>query len=82
MGYFSNGAEGADYEAFWCAGCVHGTREDRACPVWVAHELHNYEECNKPNSILHELIPRSADGCANEQCLMYLPVAADEKDAA
>ena len=77
MGYFSNGTEGMDYQAAYCDRCVHGADYD--CPVWNAHLDHNYEECNKPESILHTLIPRSKDGLDNEQCRMFLaaPVVAD-----
>ncbi len=72
MGYFSNGAEGMDYEARYCRRCVHyGPEDGPGCPVWLAHLLHNYEECNKPESILHLLIPLAADG-TNEQCALFL----------
>lgn len=70
MGYFSNGAEGMDYYDQYCARCVHES-EDRACAVWGAHLSSNYQECNKPDSILHQLIPRSPDGLGNEQCRMF-----------
>ena len=53
MGYFSNGSEGFDWEAANCTSCVH---ED-GCAVRMAHLVHNYNECNNPESILHMLIP-------------------------
>jgi len=70
MGYFSNGSEGAEYEAKWCSRCVH----IGACSVWLLHFVSNHQECNKPDSFLHTLIPRSPDGLYNEQCTMFYPV--------
>lgn len=72
MGYFSNGTEGMDYEAEYCDRCLHQKPDDGGCAVWLAHMLHNYDECNNEKSILHLLIPISKDGCANEQCKMFL----------
>jgi len=71
MGYFSNGTEGMDYQERYCSRCVHDANRD--CPVWAAHLLHNYDECNNKGSILHMLIPRSKDGLGNEQCKMFVP---------
>ena len=73
MGYFSNGTEGMDYHATYCAHCKHDENED--CPVWAAHLAFNYDECNKPESILHMLIPRSKDKLSNEECKMFMPKA-------
>lgn len=75
MGYFSNGSEGAAYEAHYCTNCIHYDLDigvDPPCPVWMAHTLHNYEECNNPDSILHLLIPRDEDGLGNGQCKMFV----------
>ena len=72
MGYFSNGAEGGDYHAQWCSRCVHDVEEN--CPVWLAHLIHNYSECNNEESILHLLIPRSESGLDNEQCRLFWPI--------
>ena len=71
MGYFSNGTEGMDYEAQWCARCRHHAPDEGGCAVWLAHLLHNYEECNRPDSILHLLIPRGPQG-ENQPCRMFL----------
>lgn len=69
MGYFSNGTEGMAYEERWCSRCIH--RDDETgCAVMLAHNLHNYDECNNPASILHMLIPRN--GIENEQCEMFI----------
>ena len=70
MGYFSNGSEGMEYTAHYCDRCVHFS-EEYGCPVWAAHELWNYDECNKPDSILHKLIPLSDDGLDNKQCTFF-----------
>ena len=67
MAYFSNGAEGMDYEEHYCSRCVHKD----TCPIMVAHQLYNYDHCNDEGSILHLLIPRSEDGIGNEQCRMF-----------
>lgn len=69
MGYFSNGTEGMLYEEEWCDRCTH----QEGCAVWMAHLIHNYDECNKKDSILHMLIPRKKDGLGNEQCRMFHP---------
>lgn len=77
MGYFANGTEGAIYEAQYCERCVHyGPEDGPGCMVWFAHLLHNYDECNNDDSILHLLIPRSADGLSNEQCKMFIEATA------
>lgn len=75
MGYFPNGTEGQIYEAIYCAKCIHrnGYDGNGACAVMVAHLLHNYKECDKPDSILHELIP--LDGIENGQCKMFVESA-------
>lgn len=70
MGYFSNGTEGDIYEAQYCARCVHENKSD-GCPVMLAHVLHNYRDCNKEDSILHILIPRTDNGF-NAQCAMFI----------
>lgn len=69
MGYFSNGSEGADYYERYCSRCVHNKNED--CPVWDAHLLYSYRDCNVPESILHMLIPRDSSGY-NGACLMFI----------
>lgn len=72
MGYFSNGTEAECYQANVCDGCVHNKSPERGgCAVWEAHFLHNYEECNKEDSILNILIPRTKDGIGNETCKMF-----------
>ena len=71
MGYFSNSTEGESYEAQYCVRCVHHNPDDGGCPVFLAHLLYNYAECNKRNSILHMLIPINKEGTGNEQCAMF-----------
>lgn len=68
MAYFSNGTEGMMYQEDWCDRCIHAGD----CPIWDAHMLHNYRDCNDPESILHMLIPRSADKLGNDQCRMFI----------
>jgi hypothetical protein len=73
MAYFSNGTAGEAFYAEYCSGCVHNVQEGGGCSVWLLHMLHNYQECNKPDSFLHVLIPRNKDGLGNQACTMYLP---------
>ncbi len=75
MGYFSNGTEGEMYYERYCSRCIHNENED--CPIWDAHLMFSYRDCNDPESILHMLIPR--DGIANVQCRLFVekPVVRD-----
>jgi hypothetical protein len=82
VGYFSNGSEGMDYEATYCDKCVHGAvHGDGTCQVWLLHLMHNYRDCNNDDSMLHQLIPRSKDGCDNEQCRMFVAAQQGEPKA-
>ncbi len=74
MGYFANGTEGDMYEEEFCSRCVHygDMDKDELCPVWEAHLLYSYDDCNKPESILHILIPRDDLTGDNEQCRMFV----------
>ena len=83
MGYFSNGPEGMDYEAQYCASCVHQDGPDgkSGCAVWLAHMLCNYEEATNETSILHLLIPRTADGW-NGECRMRISRTVGRRRAA
>ena len=71
MGYFPNGCESMYYEEQYCSRCVHFKEDDGGCPVFHAHLLYNYKECNKEDSILHLLIPKKKNGLGNEQCAMF-----------
>ena len=71
MGYFANGTEGEIYENRYCSHCVH-YHEEYSCPVLQAHVLWNYDECNKPDSLLHKMIPRA--GVENQQCIFFQEV--------
>ena len=70
MGYFSNGSEGMQYESMYCDRCVHNHPE-HGCPVLHAHTFWNYEECLKPDSILHKMIPIKPDTFCGE-CFCFL----------
>jgi hypothetical protein len=78
MGYFSNGSEGMDYEEQFCRRCIHyGPEEGPGCPVWLAHLLFNYEECNRESNahtMLDMLIPRE-DSVGNLECTMFVEQA-------
>jgi hypothetical protein len=79
MGYFPNGTAGDVYQEMYCSKCHHDINED--CPVFLAHLVYNYDECNKPDSILHMLIPRNAKG-NNEECRLFIPRLGKIEDAA
>jgi len=72
VGYFSNGTEGEIYREDFCSKCMHD--QDQNCSIWLAHLIHNYEDCNNGKSILHLLIPRSKDGLGNDKCTMFIPL--------
>jgi hypothetical protein len=76
MGYFSNGTEGYDYEDRYCRRCANyrdkSDTGSETCPIIDAHKLYNYDECNKPDSILHILIPFKKEGLGNDECAMFL----------
>ena len=82
MGYFSNGSEGERYQAAYCQRCAHGPQSitDPECPVWGLHLLHNYDECNKPESFLHVLIPRQNSGTGNSQCTMFVERVLEQQE--
>jgi hypothetical protein len=65
MGYFANGTDGMAFEDYYCSRCIHYLK----CAVWEAHIIHNYNECNNKDSILHMLIPRDEHGY-NQKCKM------------
>jgi hypothetical protein len=72
MGYFSNASEADCYRETHCVNCAHqGAPDETVCPVWMAHLIFNYDECNNERSILHSLIPRRIDGPGNELCTMF-----------
>lgn len=77
MAYFPNGVSGEAYEDHYCSNCIFQQTAKGPCPIWEAHLLYNYQECNKPESILHMLIPRSKDGLSNEQCRFFTRAGAD-----
>ena len=70
MAYFANGTEGMMYEDEYCSKCVH-MHEEHGCPCWDAHQLWNYDECNKPDSILHKMIPFRDDSFA-DKCTFFV----------
>ena len=84
MGYFANGTEGLQYQEEHCSRCVHSQQsaEYPSCPVWDAHVLFAYEECDSKSNaeqILELLIPNAGTG--NAQCALYheRPGAVDKR---
>lgn len=76
MAYFSNGTEGASYEARYCDRCVHQNGPDgkSGCAIWLSHLLYSYKLCNKKDEegkqILDMLIPSDERGFP-AQCAMF-----------
>ena len=73
MGYFPNNDAGDFYVAKYCSRCANfrdNGSGSEGCAVLDLHFIYNYDECNKPNSFLHFLIPR--DGIENKECAMFL----------
>ena len=74
MGYFSNNAEGANYERGVCSKCrhyPHDGKNEEGCPVWWAHLLHTSADGEDVKYILDSLIPRNEKG-ENEICAMFI----------
>lgn len=79
MAYFPNGTAVDIYEAQYCSRCVHqGPPNGPGCAVMLAHLIHNYNECNKDDSILHLLIPHDKRGFPGE-CKMFMDKSRWEK---
>lgn len=76
VGYFANGTEGAIYEEHYCMRCIHyGPEDGPGCPIWFAHLLYAYDECNSDSNakaMLDMLIPIEPGGYRNLQCTMFV----------
>ena len=70
MGYFPNGTSALIYQEQFCARCANAEADYDGCAIMDAHMIYNYDECNKPDSILHMLIPR-VEGGENGECNMF-----------
>ncbi len=72
MGYFSNGSEGADYQATWCDNCAHDDQDGGwFCPIWTMQLEWNppsQEDSDRKNA-LERFIPRV--GIWNGACTMF-----------
>ena len=92
MGYFSNGAEGADWRVNNCERCAnsHPVNGSDGCPIWDLHLLHNYDqmpEHAKTDQAKGEAMAWSAalgmlikrDGLSNE-CTLFRVVPPTEGD--
>lgn len=89
MGYFSNATEHDLWSIENCNKCENNYTLDpespdyhtaKNCPIQYAHLIKNYDDCNNPESILHLFIPRSKDGCGNEQCAFFIQAQKKEGD--
>jgi len=68
MANFSNGTEGEVYQEKYCCSCLHWKREEKGCPVWVAHLIYNGD--GPMENILNILIPMN--GVFPGECTMYV----------
>ena len=76
MGYFSNGTEGLIFTDYYCSRCVNwrdlNDGRGPGCPVWDAHIIYAYEECDSGSnaeSILSLLIEQTGPG--TNECKMF-----------
>lgn len=77
MGYFPNGMSAYGYQEQYCLKCVNWRDNgsgSEGCPIMDLHALHGYEDCNKPESMLHFLIPKET-----MECSMYQAQSQDDK---
>lgn len=76
MGYFSNGTEGLDFDEKWCSRCVHlPKRQDRGCPVMLAHLLFAYELCNEkkhPGKVILDILIERDEATGAQRCTMFV----------
>jgi len=61
-------------------GLAEDSMDAIGCPVWMLHMTHNYDECNKPDSFLHHLIPQDKENCWNERCAMFIDRRQSERN--
>ena len=83
MAYFSNGAEGMDYQERYCLRCKYHVGDidkigsDLGCPVWFLHELHNGEkEWRKTLDALIPMEPKVFNGITHTfagRCSTFWP---------
>ena len=69
MAYFPNGTSGDVFREQYCDRCKWDN--DESCPIWAAHLMYNYEECNNDKSILHMLIKNTPDGLFADECYFF-----------
>jgi hypothetical protein len=83
MGYFANGTEGLMFEEANCVRCIHsdhregkefGDKDNPACPVWMAHLMFAYEECNSASNAktILDMLIQPTENFGNE-CQMFIP---------
>lgn len=68
MGHFPSAEDLQEFEARYCARCVHGTIPAGGCPVWAVHLIFNYHDEARP--LLDVFIPYDERG--NAACRMFL----------
>jgi hypothetical protein len=69
MAYFPNGTAGDVFREHYCDRCKWD--KDQSCPIWAAHLMYNYDECNNDKSILHMLISMTKDGLYADECYFF-----------
>jgi len=82
VAYFPNGTSGEVFRDQYCDRCKWD--KDQSCPIWAAHLVYNYDECNNNKSILHMRIKETPDGLYADECYFFehkhpeLPFAAQD----
>lgn len=69
MGYFSNGTEGEIYYAKYCSGCRHDDGDEKLCPIWTMHLIHNGDD--DMSDTLGMFIPVDDRTGENKRCLFF-----------
>ena len=81
MAYFSNGTEGDIFQENNCEMCSHWN-EETGCPVWDAHLIFAYDECDSGSNaekILNMLIPmKQPEDIFPDKCAMFNAKLTDE----
>ncbi len=79
MAYFANSSEGIRNRIDYCDRCAHD-EDENGCPVEFLHLSWNYDAAGvdadeTKRTALNTLWPRSADGCRNLACRMFVDAA-------
>lgn len=86
MAYFPNGTSGMIWDDENCAHCIHNNPDEAACPIWMAHQLFNYDQCDDTDKgkalreVLDMLIPTPEGQLHPGPCPMLVHKTPSHKD--